>query len=443
MENTTLVTLLCFFQLVPSICIMYFAFYNRFRFSRFVTACVCLGFVLITLFGIALYDLQFTSSNWNNTNSALFMIVIVLLCLYFVKGDLFQILFVLFLLETYADDLLFFSKVWAGNEAIAGYRYISPSFICALLITVVCSFPLVLAFVVKLVRPLIDSTEYHSFWKYMWMVPASFYLIYRPLIQEGLLNSIQDGTNIQFMPFIWAVGTFLTYFAIIKMFSEAANNSYLKEQLRVMDTQLDIQAEKYEKLSNNIEETRRQSHDLRHHLTVMRGYLTSKDYGGLEQYLNQYQETVESAEDNPYCENYAIDSIVRYHLTIAKRKNIQTQVQIAVPKTLPFPDTDIGIILGNLLENAVEACSRQKGDKRFIKIKIGMTGINNLTILISNSFDGNLQEKEGTFFSSKRSGEGIGIHSVQVIAHKYNGVTRFEHSNSVFRVSVFLNASKT
>ncbi len=129
-----------------------------------------------------------------------------------------------------------------------------------------------------------------------------------------------------------------------------------------------------------------------------------------------------------------IDALLNYYSQICDRNNIHFDVKFEAASLIPFPDTDITIILGNLLENAFEACLRQEDNNKFISVK-GKCIKDNLFINISNSFNKKIKVINGKFLSSKKQGEGIGIKSINSIVDKYGGIVDFE-INDIFEVLV-------
>ncbi|MEG0379456.1 MAG: ATP-binding protein, partial [Eubacterium sp.] len=97
------------------------------------------------------------------------------------------------------------------------------------------------------------------------------------------------------------------------------------------------------------------------------------------------------------------------------------------------------IILGNLLENALEACERTRESSKFIQVNAQISGKRMILLTVKNSADKPIQKKQGSFLSSKREGVGTGIISVENLAEKYNGLVNFKYENGVFIASVFLN----
>ena len=115
-------------------------------------------------------------------------------------------------------------------------------------------------------------------------------------------------------------------------------------------------------------------------------------------------------------------------------------VKLDIPEDLPFDEADLCIILGNALDNALEACVRSDLDETWIRVIMRYDN-GNLLILIENSFDDILAEaEEGKFRTSKKNKEfhGIGMQSIQRTAEKYHGFWDFSWDNKVFDMRIIL-----
>lgn len=138
--------------------------------------------------------------------------------------------------------------------------------------------------------------------------------------------------------------------------------------------------------------------------------------------------------------NIVIDSLISYWFMTAKQKDIEFSVDICVPMMMPFKGADICLILGNLLENAVEAAQKVEG-KRYIKIKIKYDK-NNLLVFVSNSYRGALiKTKDNRLRTTKSDIEnhGVGLASVYRAVTKYHGAVVIDDSQPKrFRIRVLL-----
>ena len=110
-----------------------------------------------------------------------------------------------------------------------------------------------------------------------------------------------------------------------------------------------------------------------------------------------------------------------------------------IPNTLPVSDNDLTVLLGNLIENAVEACCAQQNGQRIIRIS-GQCAGSRLLFTIDNTFDNPIKKNQsGVYMSSKHSGEGIGLQSAQSIAQRLGGYLEIAQQGGFFCVSIVIS----
>lgn len=129
--------------------------------------------------------------------------------------------------------------------------------------------------------------------------------------------------------------------------------------------------------------------------------------------------------------NIVIDSLIGYWYVTAKKKGIDFTVNISIPMKMPFKGADICLILGNLLENAVEAAEKVEG-KKYIKIQMKYDK-NNLLLFVMNNYKGQLVKIKDKRLKSTKSdagNHGVGLPSVYRAVHKYHGTVVVDDSVS-------------
>lgn len=213
----------------------------------------------------------------------------------------------------------------------------------------------------------------------------------------------------------------------------------LRESIAGTEKLLDIQKQHYFEIKDRIEESRKTFHDFRHNLLLIRSYAEEGSNGKITEFVDRYIESGRGMSDIIVCRNDTVNAILSYYIKIAGREQIRIDVLADLPEKLIFSDSDLCVIFGNLMENAVEACRRTECDRH---ISVRAKNINNSTVIaVDNSFDGNIRLLGNTFLSSKRSRqEGIGIPTVRAAANKYGGNAVFEadYKNGIFKASVIL-----
>ena len=198
----------------------------------------------------------------------------------------------------------------------------------------------------------------------------------------------------------------------------------------------------YENLQERITEARRAKHDVRHHIALICEYLNNEDYTALSEYLDQYGRSVPDDTDFQFCDNSAANTVLLYFAQQAKSDGIDYIVRAAIPETTFVDETDLSVVFGNLLENALDACRLETGRDRKIVVRSSQEN-NSLCITVDNTFSGTLKStKKGLLASTNHPGTGLGTESIKAIAEKYNGICRFEAKDCMFYSSVICFAEK-
>lgn len=209
-------------------------------------------------------------------------------------------------------------------------------------------------------------------------------------------------------------------------------------QKKQMNKQITIQKENYDRLGASIEETRKLRHDLRQHLRVMQGFINNKNFARLQEYISELSKENEVMPSVTICPNILADAILQHYRARCAKHNIDIDISFAVPEQIAISDTDFSILLGNLLENAIEACQRMESGNKMISV-IGMCNEKCMKFKIKNTFSGHIQKRGQSFYSSKRNNEpGIGIRSVQSVVEKYGGIIDISNTETFFNVAVII-----
>lgn len=355
-----------------------------------------------------------------------------------------QSLFIISVIKSYSENVRFFSLelYFLATKELPEKALLQISAITTLL--TVLSFPLIRMFFRELMRPALDYTVSLGIWKLVWVIPVCNNGVYTITITPDAAHyTLCPGNEFFFIPPLWILLTFSSYGILLKMMVDVSKNAALQESLHLSETQITAQKKQMELLQARIQETSRFRHDIRHHFLAIDGFLQNDDTDGLKEYMRQSVTLLPGQMAQIYCDNVAVNALLCYYKEQAEKVQIKTTFRILLPKTLPIPDTELCIIIGNLLENAVEACQRMKSGDRFLEASLSMAGSSLLALLVSNSYEGDvLQAGDGTFLSSKgKDRKGIGLSSVLNIAEKYSGVAKVEHTGQVFKVSLLLSQS--
>ena len=265
----------------------------------------------------------------------------------------------------------------------------------------------------------------------LWLIPMAFFVLIT------IMSPYYDTITInQVIILLLGVSSFFVLILILRIIESISKSSRLESEKQAMNRQLELQGAHYKMLQTHIDETKRSEHNLRHHFKVIQSYATASENNKLESYLHEYIESMPDNKDITFCDNFAVNSVLQYYLNIAKKESIEVDVLLEIPAIVSIPDSDLCIIFGNTVENAIEACRRVDGE-RYVKIRSSLME-NMFTIIIANSFDGTVNKDNGKFMSLKHEGEGIGISSVKAVVEKYSESAQFETDGNEFRATIIL-----
>lgn len=178
-------------------------------------------------------------------------------------------------------------------------------------------------------------------------------------------------------------------------------------------------------------------HDMKNHLLHLSIQLENKKYEDALCYLNAMMENMKSDMEYVSTGNTEADCLLNYKIQVAEKVLKRVEYRIQIPADCEWKSFDFNIVMGNLLDNALEAA--QDSEEKFLKIDIHMNkGI--LLIHIANSYK-NIPDRQGRQFLStkQKSGiHGIGLQNVKRIVEKQNGDMELRYTEGLFEADVML-----
>ncbi len=222
-------------------------------------------------------------------------------------------------------------------------------------------------------------------------------------------------------------------------------------QFRILYTQrmahaeqlLKLEERHYAQLSDQVEDARRVRHDLRQHLRVIRSLLERGDAEEISNYLEQYLETVQPLLTKPmsFYQVPVVDALIAYYWEAAQKRGVDFQVHGQLRSLPQEVYVDFCSILGNLLENALEAMDRQEPDRpKWIQVRCEILQ-KKVMLEVVNANSVPVRQEEERFQSAKRDALGTGTLSISIIARQYGGLSSFTQEGDHFTARVLLPLS--
>lgn len=194
-----------------------------------------------------------------------------------------------------------------------------------------------------------------------------------------------------------------------------------------------------EEVQNMYQQVRGWRHDYKHHIQTMKAHLAMKQYDELDTYLSELDTDLTTVDTVIKTGNVRIDAVLNSKLAVAKRKGIRVNAKAIVPKDLAVSEVDLCIIIGNLLDNAMEACEKEpEEEKRFIRVYIDILKAQ-LYIYVANSMTNDIKKLGKNYLTTKSAGHGFGLMRVDRVVARYNGYLNRQHEEGVFATEIMLN----
>lgn len=208
---------------------------------------------------------------------------------------------------------------------------------------------------------------------------------------------------------------------------------------RIAKYQNDLINKQYTEVENMYRTMRGWRHDYHNHIQTMKAYLQMNKIEELEQYLNNLDKDLTTVDTVIKTGNVMVDAILNSKISLAKSKDINVNAKAIVPKELKILEIDLCVVIGNLLDNAIEACMKiENPSDRFIRVYVDIFK-EQLYISVQNSNGGKIKKIGKIYHTTKESNShGFGIIRVDNIVNKYNGYINRQNEEGVFATEVML-----
>ncbi len=177
-------------------------------------------------------------------------------------------------------------------------------------------------------------------------------------------------------------------------------------------------------------------HDYHNHLQSLKGYLQLEQVEEARTYLNDLEHDLDSIDTLYHSGNIQIDAILNSKLAIAENDEIDITCDASLPPSLTVNEIDLCVIIGNLLDNAIESC-RKMEEGAFIRVYIGVLK-QQLYISVTNATKESMKVRTDSYFSNKRGDHGHGLRRVDNTVKKYDGYLNRQNEPGVFATEIIL-----
>ena len=225
---------------------------------------------------------------------------------------------------------------------------------------------------------------------------------------------------------------------IFKLYGMYQNKMEVEREKREYAYQVQYYDKQIKDRQAMIQEVRRTRHDMKNNMIYLKELLNT-DAEKAREFLDEYIGQSEVTDEISKSGNLAVDALINYKNMTAREKGVTMHLESQIPVEMPYESTDLSIILGNLLDNAIKATEKLEIEKDiFVSL---LYQKEKLLIKIRNPYTGDLKkDRAGNYISEKKDREnhGIGLKSVRKVVEKYEGVMEIHTEDQTFEVYVIL-----
>lgn len=269
------------------------------------------------------------------------------------------------------------------------------------------------------------------FWLASIMIPVS------TLILEVIIANQTNLTKVE------AVGSVSLLFAVniiaFYLYDSLAENYIKKSKLALLQKENELYSRQCEIMQSSTEDLQAFRHDMSNQLIILNHLLEEGKDEEARRQLDQLSHFIKGKVIYSTSGNTIIDGLVNYKLQSVASENIKVETEIVVPEQLNIDIADFITLLGNLLDNALEALKKVDREQRILTIKIVFSQ-ERLIGRITNTYCGEIHQKDDKILTSKKEKQkhGYGLSNVEKIIKKYNGYMEIDHANWEFRVDFII-----
>lgn len=282
---------------------------------------------------------------------------------------------------------------------------------------------------------LLNEDSIRDIWHFMFLLPltmsgAIYWMI--PVSPVVVMTGRVRPISLVLVTFI-AGGIFILYHLFGLITHRLTEHARLQQE----NDLLVMEAKRYGELRRYMDETRAMRHDFRQHIFVMAGLSDSDSISELKAYISQLAEKAGRGYRS-FCANGAVDAVSSHYDRLAENIGAKISWRLELPHTLPVKEPEYCAMLGNLLENALDAVKNLEPEKRRVKVISSMLSDAMMGLSVDNNFAGNVTFGKNGLPVSGREGHGTGLISVMNTVNHYGGSMNINAGDEVFSVDIIL-----
>lgn len=178
-------------------------------------------------------------------------------------------------------------------------------------------------------------------------------------------------------------------------------------------------------------------HDYHNHMQSIKAYLAKNEIKEAKTYLDSLENDLDDIQLLFDTGNVNVDAILNAKVSLALKNQIRCDYKAVIPKEMSVADIDLCVLIGNLIDNAVESCRNLPVEEQFMRLYIAPLK-QQLYISVSNATNEVVRKIDEDYISKKRGDHGHGLKRIQLIVEKYDGYINRKNEPGVFVTEIML-----
>lgn len=179
-------------------------------------------------------------------------------------------------------------------------------------------------------------------------------------------------------------------------------------------------------------------HDYHNHMQKIRAHLALGQYGEVDRYIDLMETELAGIELKYNTGNAGVDAMLNSKLTLAEKNGLRVKCDAALPEDLSINQLDLCVLLGNLIDNAIEACEKiEDMQGRFLRVYMCVQK-QQLYISVSNATNEVIRKLDREYITNKRGNHGHGLRRINLIVEKHQGYINRQNEPGVFATEIML-----
>lgn len=209
------------------------------------------------------------------------------------------------------------------------------------------------------------------------------------------------------------------------------SRSFYEYQDKILNTQM-------EEMNDIYMTMRGWRHDYHNHMQTIKAHLKASQLEEAFTYVDKMDGELDRIDFQYKTGNIGVDAILNSKLSLAKKHNVEIKCDTVLSEDITIPQIDLCVLLGNLVDNAIEACDKMEdGAHKFLRIYM-CTKKKQLYISVSNATAEVVRKLDKEYISKKRGNHGYGLKRIDMMVDKYEGYINRQNEPGVFATEIML-----